>query len=68
MPGGPELQLLGSKREARRRRIASSTSGARVRGASSNANPRCEVTEEWVGVAIFRQLGRCPIELQDDEP
>eukprot|EP00969_Alexandrium_andersonii_P022678 992569-Alexandrium_andersonii.AAC.1 len=66
MPGGPELQLLDSKRETRRRRLtaspsgASSSSGVHVRVDNFNANPPYEFTEEWVGVAIFRQLGSFP--------
>eukprot|EP00969_Alexandrium_andersonii_P191029 8438606-Alexandrium_andersonii.AAC.1 len=44
MPGGPELQLLDSKREARRRRIASESSGVHVRVGNFNANPQYEFT------------------------
>eukprot|EP00969_Alexandrium_andersonii_P200187 8842738-Alexandrium_andersonii.AAC.1 len=60
MPGGPELELLDSKREARRRRIDASASGVHARVDNFDANPRYEFTEEWVGVAIFRQLGSFP--------
>eukprot|EP00969_Alexandrium_andersonii_P035061 1534594-Alexandrium_andersonii.AAC.1 len=60
MPGGPELQLLDSKRETRRRRTASPSSGVHVRVENFNADPQYEFTEEWVGSAIFRQLGSFP--------
>eukprot|EP00969_Alexandrium_andersonii_P326544 14428701-Alexandrium_andersonii.AAC.1 len=44
MPGGPELQLLDSKRETRRRMIASSSSGVHVRVDNFNANPSVQQT------------------------
>eukprot|EP00969_Alexandrium_andersonii_P015457 675897-Alexandrium_andersonii.AAC.1 len=68
MPGGSELQLLDSKRETRKRRIASPASGARVRADKFNTNPQYAFTAEWIGVAISRQLGSYPAERQDDEP
>eukprot|EP00969_Alexandrium_andersonii_P239299 10563824-Alexandrium_andersonii.AAC.1 len=49
MPGGPELRLLGSKREARRRRVASPASGVHVRVDNVNASPQYEFTEERDG-------------------
>eukprot|EP00969_Alexandrium_andersonii_P355952 15445546-Alexandrium_andersonii.AAC.1 len=42
MPAGPELQLLDSKRETCRRRIASPSSGVHVRVDNFNANPQYE--------------------------
>eukprot|EP00969_Alexandrium_andersonii_P104690 4618746-Alexandrium_andersonii.AAC.1 len=70
MPGGPELQLLDSKRETRRRRLstssseASCSSGVHVRVDNFDANPQYEFTEERAGVTVFRQLGSFPAELQ----